>query len=385
MSCGFGFPPVEQSPALRELRLEVRAFLSDEAKSGGFAPGPGGWKRFDLDFSRKVAKRGWVGMTLPLEYGGHGRTALERYVVNEELLTAGAPVWAHWIADRQVAPGIVLFGSEAQKKSILPRIAAAECPFSVGFSEPDTGSDLSSVRTTALKVDGGWKINGRKIWTTDAHRTSMMIVLARTSPPSGNRHDGLTQFLIEQGAPGITVTPIMNLADEHDFNEVLFEDLFVPDEMVLGTVGGAWHQVTTDLANERSGPERWLSTFQLFLALVGRLESSPSQAARRDLGRLFAHMWTLRQMSLSVAGMLERGENPVTEASIVKDLGTAFEQEIPEIARRLLTEGELALLSTNDGIVEDLRYDILHSPIYTIRGGTREILRGIIARGLGMR
>ncbi len=385
MSSGFRFPPVELTPALSDLRLEVRTFLTAEIQSGGFAPGPGGWKRFDMDFSRKVAKRGWVGMTLPREYGGHGRTALERYVVNEELLTAGAPVWAHWIADRQVAPGIVMFGSEDQKKNILPRIAAAECPFSVGFSEPDTGSDLSSVRTTATKVSGGWKINGRKIWTTDAHRMAMIIVLARTAASSANRHDGLTQFVLDHDTPGISVTPIMNLADEHDFNEVLFEDVFAADDTVLGTVGGAWRQVTTDLANERSGPERWLSTFQLYLDLIGRLESNPTASARRDLGRLFGHLWTLRQMSLSVAGMLERGENPVAEASIVKDLGTAFEQEIPEIARRLLPEGELALLSTNDGFAENLRYDILHSPIYTIRGGTREILRGIIARGLGMR
>jgi acyl-CoA dehydrogenase len=385
MTSRFAFPAVELTPALQELRLDVRAFLADEARSGGFVVAPGGWKRFDPEFSRKVAKRGWVGMAIPCEYGGHGRSALERYVVNEELLTAGAPVWAHWIADRQVAPGIVLFGSETQKKSILPRIAAADCPFSVGFSEPDTGSDLSSVRTTAVQVPGGWRINGRKIWTTDAHRMAMIVVLARTAPSSGARQDGLTQFILDGNTPGISVTPIMNLADEHDFNEVLFEDVFATDDAVLGAAGGAWQQVTTDLANERSGPERWLSTYQLFLELVSRLEVDASDSARRDVGRLFAHLWTLREMSLSVAGMLMRGENPVTEASIVKDMGTAFEQEIPEVARRLISEGELALLGSNHPIADHLNYDILHSPIYTIRGGTREILRGIIARGLGLR
>lgn len=385
MTTALTFPAAELPEGFSELRSEVRSFLADELRVGGFAPLPGGWNRFDPEFSRKVASRGWVGMTLPKQYGGHGRSALERYVVNEELLTAGAPVWAHWIADRQVAPSIVKFGTEEQRKLFLPRIAQGQCYFCVGYSEAGAGSDLSSVKTKATRVPGGWKINGRKIWTTDGHRADTMILLARTSAEEGDRHGGLTQFLLEMTSPGITVTPIINLAGDHEFNEVLFEDVFVGDGMVLGQINRAWSQLTADLANERSGPERWLSTFQLFKNLLELLKADETQQARQELGRIFSHIWSLRQLSLSVAIILESGEDPVTQAAIVKDLGTALEQEIPEVARKLLSESRRAQFPAGVPILANMQHDILTAPSFTIRGGTREILRGTIARGIGLR
>ena len=196
-------------------------------------------------------------MTIPPEYGGHGRSALERYVVAEELLAGGAPVAAHWVADRQVAPNLLRYGSTELKRRYLPGIARSTCYFAVGLSEPDAGSDLAAVRTTGTRVDGGWIVSGVKIWTSGAHRAHALIALVRTSPADGRqRHAGLSQLLIERDQPGVTIRPIISMTGEHHFNEVLFSDVFVPDGQVVGTIGAGWAQVTSELAYERSGADR---------------------------------------------------------------------------------------------------------------------------------
>ncbi len=372
----FEFPPAQFPPAAEHLRAEVRGFLAAQS----FEPCLGGWGEFSPEFSRAMGARGWIGMTWPKRYGGHERSALERYVVGEEMLAAGAPTRAHWIADRQSGPTLLRFGSEAQKEQFLPRIARGECYFCIGMSEPDSGSDLASIRTRARPVAGGWEVEGAKIWTSNAHRSHMMILLVRTAPRSEDRHAGLSQFLVDLAWRGISVRPIDNLAGEHDFNEVVFDRVFVPDDMVVGTIGNGWNQVTSELAFERSGPERWLSTFRALKELVGNLGTRPGPKEAEALGRLVAHLWTLRQMSVSIAGMLDRGEQPNLAAAIVKDLGTQFEQEIPEVARKLVPVAE-----RSDAFAAALAHAVLWSPAFTLRGGTKEILRGIIARGLGLR
>src|SRR5262245_35904149 len=161
----FSFSPPPASPAAEELRREVRDFLARELAGGSAVNRAGSWGRRDPDFSRKMGARGWIGMTWPKKYGGHERSALERYVVLEEVLAAGAPMGAHWVADRQSGPLLLRFGTEAQRQSILPRIAAGECYFCIGMSEPDSGSDLAATRTRAVAVQGGFLVNGTKIWT----------------------------------------------------------------------------------------------------------------------------------------------------------------------------------------------------------------------------
>jgi alkylation response protein AidB-like acyl-CoA dehydrogenase len=321
-------------------------------------------------------------MTLPKKYGGHERSARERYVISEELLAAGAPVAGHWIADRQSAPLILHYGTEEQRRDILPRIAAGECFFCIGMSEPDSGSDLASVRTRARPVDGGFVVNGTKLWTTYAHESHYMILFCRTDQ-SDDRHGGTSQLLIDLKTPGVTIRPIYDLAGAHHFNEVSFEDVFIPQTCLIGKLGDGWTQVMSELAFERSGPERFLSSFALLNELVRVAGLADSQEARRAIGRLTAHLIILRQMSQSVAGMLARGENPALQATIVKDLGTLFEQEIPEVARRL-TETEPSLASGNI-FPAVLAHTMMAAPSFSLRGGTREILRGIIARGLGLR
>jgi alkylation response protein AidB-like acyl-CoA dehydrogenase len=323
-------------------------------------------------------------MTMPPEYGGHGRSALERYIVVEELLAAGAPVAAHWISDRQVGPNLLRYGSESLKRRYLPAIAQGTCYFAIGMSEPDAGSDLAAVRTTGTRVDGGWTVSGTKIWTSGAHRAHALIALLRTGPPDGRqRHVGLSRLLIELGQPGVTIRPIISMTGEHHFNEVVFDEVFVPDEQVVGTIGDGWAQVTSELAYERSGPERLLSTFVLLNALAGELAARADDAgSARAVGGVVARLWACRQMSLAVAGALAEGEAPEIAAALVKDVGTRLESEIIEVAR-MLTATEPDPEGT--GIARLLAQAVLHAPGFTLRGGTNEILRGIVARGLALR
>jgi acyl-CoA dehydrogenase len=386
MSTTFRFDPVELPPKAREVRDEVRAFLAAEIAAGTFAP-EGRRGGFSREFSRKVGARGWIGMTWPKQYGGHERSQLERYVVIEEMLAAGAPTRAHSTADRQSGPVLLRYGQEEVKRQILPRIARGELCFCIGLSEPNSGSDVFAASTRASKTEGGWLVNGRKIWTSNAHQSDYMIALLRTSPPTKeNRRHGLTQFLIDMKTPEITIRPIINLTGAHDFNEVVFDDAFVPDSHLIGTVDMAWKQATDELAFERSGPDRWIETFPCLVELVRIAGATPGERMAEGIGREVARLATLRQMSLSVAGMLQAGKTPAAEAAIVKDLGTNFEQALPDHVRLLAPPASDAEPDANDDrFAEALAHATLIAPKLTIQGGTREVLRGIIARGLGLR
>jgi len=386
MFTSFSLANLKMPEQLEQLRDEVRSFLRAEYAAGSYTRDPAGWDRYDPDFTRKVAARGWIGMTWPRAYGGHERTSLERYVVTEELLAAGAPVRAHWLADRQFGPLLLAAGSEEQKRTYLPRIVAGECFVCVGMSEPDSGSDLASIRTKATRVDGGWRISGRKVWTSYAHKAHLMNLFARTAPFDKNdRHAGVTQFIVDLDWPGITISPIINLAGDHDFNEVVFDEVFVPDDRVIGTVGNGWSQISGELAHERAGSERWLNAYGVLVHLLDSAGPNPDRGALEEIGRLVTHLWTLHSMSLSLAGLLNMGAMPAVEAALVKDLGNQFDQDIPEAARRVISEEARAQLPEEDPFNSMLDRALLYAPSYPIRGGTREILRGIIARGLGLR
>jgi alkylation response protein AidB-like acyl-CoA dehydrogenase len=378
----FTFPPPPPCPEAEALRLEVRDFLQIALADRKPVAKAESWTGMDATFSRKMGQRGWIGMTWPKEHGGHERSSLERYVVLEEMLAAGAPVALHWIADRQSGPLIIRVGTDEQKK-ILPRIAAGEVFFCIGMSEPDVGSDLASVRTRAAKVQGGYLVNGTKVWTSFAHKSHYMILFCRTGPAE-DRHGGVSQFIVDlHNTSGLSIRPIIAMTGEHHFNEVVFEDAFLPEGALLGREGDGWNQVTSELAFERSGPERFLSSFWLFVELVRALGAEPSDAGAIAIGRLTSHIMTLRRLSRSVAGMLQNGENPALQAALVKDLGALVEQEIPEIARQLV-DAEPDAKSTQ-AFAAVLAHTMMHAPSFSLRGGAREILRGIIARGLGLR
>ena len=363
-----------------ELRAEVRAFLAEHAEN--FTPEirARSWMGFDRDFTRAVGAQGWIGMCWPREFGGAERSFLERNIVLEEMLAAGAPVGAHWIGDRQSGPLILRLGTEEQKRHFLPRIASGEYAFCIGLSEPDSGSDLASLRTKAEKVDGGWKLNGRKIWTTFGHLCDWMIALVRTSPApeGGARHIGLSQVLVDLRAPGVSIRPIHDLVGEKGFNEITFDDVILPEDALVGEEGAGWAQATSELAFERSGPDRYLSSHPLLEAAMTTLKQDG--AAAPALGRQVARLWALRNMSVAVAGMLEDGQDPVRQAALVKDLGNDFEQALPNVVRDLIATEDMP---------EDMRrmhaYLTQIVPTFSLRGGTREIMRGIIARELGLR
>lgn len=380
----FRFAPTRLPPEAETLRAEVRAFLAAELADHPPRRRAYTWMGWDAAFTRKVAARGWIGITWPARYGGAERTAFERYVVLEEMLAAGAPVAAHWIGDRQSGPLLLRYGTEAQRRAVLPRICLGEAYFCIGMSEPDSGSDLASIRTRAVRDGAGWRITGTKVWTTGAHHADYMIALVRTAPPSAERHAGLSQFLIPLGGPGITVRPIRDLAGNEHFCEVVFEDAPVPADALVGEEGGGWGQVMAELAYERSGPERYLSCHPLLTELVRAVGPTGDPGTLAALGRQVAHLATLRAMSIGVAGLLEAGEHPGLEASVVKDVGGVYEQDLPAVAQALVA-AEPTIDGSGDGFAQALGELTLNAPAFSLRGGTREILRGIIARGLGLR
>ncbi|MDF2856250.1 MAG: acyl-CoA dehydrogenase [Neobacillus sp.] len=373
-------PVIKLPQEAEQLRSEVRQFLEDEQLKGTFEPHCDSWlSGFSAEFSRKLGEKGWIGMTWPKEYGGHEKSPLERFVVTEELLAAGAPVAGHWIADRQSGALFLRYGTDEQRRYYLPKIAKGECYFAIGLSEPNAGSDLASLSTAAKKTDGGWILNGSKLWTSGAHHSHYTIALCRTSPlNTDNRHAGLSQFVVDLSLPGVTVRLIRLMTGEHHFNEVVFEDVFIPEDTLVGVEGEGWKQSMAELAYERSGPERFLSTFPLLVELLKMVEGNSNTQVNIAIGKLIAQLWTLRKMSIGVAGMLEKGITPSVMASLVKDLGTQFEKQIAETARLLVSS--TSSVSSSIAFERRLAEALLHSPGFTLRGGTTEILRGIVAK-----
>ncbi len=380
----FHFEPCRLPEETRPLREEVRQFLDEHLRDYPLPLRAYTWTGYDPEFSRKVGERGWIGMTWPKTYGGSERSALDRYVVLEEMLAAGAPVGAHWVGDRQSGPLLLRYGTEEQRRRLLPGICRGEIFFCIGMSEPDSGSDLASIRARAERADGGWRINGTKLWTSGAQRCGYLIALFRTSTDPEDRHAGLSQFIVSLDGPGITIRPIRDLSGNDHFCEVVFEDALVPEDAIVGNEGDGWMQVITELAFERSGPERYLSCYPLLAALVGELGNDPGERSIIGLGRQVAHLATLRNMSISVAGLIEAGESPALEACVVKDLGGVFEQALPGFARSLLDIEPRADEGASE-YQQALALLTQIAPSFSLRGGTREILRGIIARGLGLR
>jgi alkylation response protein AidB-like acyl-CoA dehydrogenase len=363
-----------------ELRAQVRAFLEQRRADGAFEPQCDGWCRgFDRAFSRGLGARGWVGMTIPERYGGAGGTARERFVVAEELLAAGAPISAHWTAERQIAPMLMRIGSEQQRERLLPGIARGELSFAVGMSEPSSGSDLASVRTRAVKADGGWIVSGQKVWSTAADLADHMILLCRTGLGE-DRHEGLSQLLVNLRAPDVDVRPIHAMNGQHDFCEVFLNDVFVPDQDVIGQPGAGWRQVLSELTFERTGPDRYMSTLPL-LSRAFAIADLDDRRVAEALGDLVCQLAALRSLSMDVVEAVVAGRDTGADAALTKDAGTKFEQETIEVVR-----AALGTAVEDDPLARELFSDmVLTAPMITLRGGTTEILRGITARSLTSR
>lgn len=380
----FQLPTVQFTEEQEQFRLEVREFLQEAIKKGSFVPKCDSWlSGDDPEFSKLIGQKGWIGMTWPKKYGGQERSTIDRYILTEEFLAIGAPVAAHWFADRQTGPLLLRYGTEEQREFFLPQIVKGECYFGIGLSEPNSGSDLASVNTRAEKVDGGWIVNGQKIWTSNAHLCHYMVTLVRTSPFDGkSKHAGLSQLIVDLHAEGITVLPIKFLTGEHHYNEVFFDNVFVPDSMVVGEIGNGWAQGLAELAFERSGPERILSTFPLIDELIQELKRQNNLEGLKQASKIVSRLWSLRNLSIGVAQLLESGDGDDVSipAALVKAFGTKFEQSIPEITRLLVQT--YPTLDAQRKIDRYMAESILHAPGFTIRGGTSEVLYGVVAKGV---
>ena len=373
-------PPEDEA-----IRPVVRALIEKSVAHRPITERARSWMGVDAAFSREMGKAGLLGLTLPIDYGGQARGPFARYVVVEELLAAGAPVGLHWIADRQSSLVILTYGTEAQRQFYLPQICQGEMYFCIGMSEPSAGSDLAAVRTRAERTETGWRLNGSKLWTTNAHLCDYAIALVRTSGTSEDRHAGLSQLIVDLRAPGVTIRQIADVNGHEDFNEVFFDDVDLSADALLGTEGQGWAQCTAELAFERSGPERIWSSAVLLDAWIAHLCAiGTTSAARLALvGSLTARLTTLRALSVAVTARLAAGEQPVVEASLMKDLGTRFEQSVPTlVADDLASHPDEAVAPD---LLAVLRQLTNIAPAFSLRGGTREILLGIIARGLGLR
>jgi alkylation response protein AidB-like acyl-CoA dehydrogenase len=367
------------------LRDAVREFLRETMEGVPAYQRARSWAGSDAQFSRKLAERGWLGLTLPAVYGGGGRSAYARFVLAEELLNAGAPVGLHWIADRQSGPLLLKYGSEAQRNFYLPRICRAEAFFCIGMSEPGAGSDLAGIRTRATaNPDSTWSLSGQKIWTTNAHECHYMLAIVRTSDRGEDRHAGLSQFVVDLSLPGVTVRPIVDLTGDRHFCEVFFDDVQLPADALVGREGQGWEQVMSELSFERSGPERLYSSMVLFDEWLNflRMADGRRDESVRLAGRLFTALLPIRALLQSVTAKIVQGENPGVEAALVKDMGTGLEQDIvAAIADDLCSNAE----TIPPGLLRTVDYLTSISASFTLRGGARDILRGMIARGLGLR
>ncbi len=379
----FPSPPAD-TDAVLALRSEFRAFLAEQLAGRSSRQRSDNWYGYDRGFSRAMGQAGYLGMTWPRQYGGQERSAFERYVIVEESLAAGAPVGAHWIAERQSGPSILKYGTDYLKDMLLAGIAAGELSFGIGMSEPDSGSDLAATRTRAVRDGDVYRVTGTKLWTSFAHEADYVILFCRTSGTAADRQAGTSQLIVDlKTTPGLTIKPIIDLAGQHHFNEMHFEDAVVPANMLLGQEGTGWEQVMSELAFERSGPERFLSSIELLYRLIDVLRGRESDAAQVLLGRITARLAVLRRLSRSVAAMLQSRQDAGLQASIVKDVGALFEQALPDLARELVDcEPDPAAADAYAAVLGNI---VLNSPSWSLRGGTREILRGIIARGLGTR
>jgi hypothetical protein len=371
------------SPEEQKLCDEVREFLDERLPRGSYMPGPGINKLKDEAFSRELAARGWLGMAMPKKYGGHDRSAVDRFIVAEELIRRGAPVGHHWVAERQSAPMLLRYGTEEQKEYFIPKICAGEMSFAIGMSEPDSGSDLASVRTKAVRTEGGWLLTGRKIWTTQAHVHDWMVVLCRTTPISetGDKRKGLSRLLVDLKNSGLVAKPIPFIDGTAEFCEVIFDEVFVPDCQVVGSIGDGWSQNTAELAFERSGPERWASAYPLVEELIHRYEGrTPPFEIASLIGSAAAHFWVFHNLSLAIARLIDVGRTPAHEAALVKEMGTRYEQDVLNAVLAVIdfepTSLDKSLL--NYLVVKTM----LNGPSFTVRGGTTEILRSVAAKGL---
>ena len=373
--------------------IEARGRLEARAGGVGFqllSGAPAEWRR-------KLTERGWVAPSWPKEYGGAGLTLVEQLILNEEFAEAGAPQMTGDMGISMVGPTLILYGSEEQRAEHLPKILRGEALWCQGFSEPGSGSDLASLQARAVRDGDDFVINGQKIWTSHAHVASWMFMLARTDPEAP-KHRGITYFLADLTSPGITIQPLVNVAEMHAFNQVFFEDVRVPAKNVVGEVNRGWYVAAATLDFERSGIGTSVGIGRGVEGLIewareaGNVESGQSTLARNpalryELVDRYVEAQVARMLSYRVVYLQTIGQVPNAEASMAKLFQTELSQRVYRTAMRAI--GLYGLVWDKGSAYAPQRAQYSRSYVQslgaTIAGGTSEIQRNIIAqRGLGM-
>ena len=377
------------TPERESLREEVRSFLESDPSVRSRTVREDGWiAGFDRAFSKRLAERGWIGLTWPERYGGGERTYLDRLVLTEELLLAGAPVAAHWFGDRQIGPSLLAHGTEEQREALVPRIVRAEISFCVGMSEPNAGSDLASLSTTATLDGEGFVIRGQKIWTSFAEEAEYCYLVARTDTES-RPHRGISELLVPMDAPRITVKGTRDMVGEAHFGEVFFDDVRVPSRYLIGELNRGWYQIMRQLDYERSGIERLFSNYPLWrdvCAIARKTGKSRDPRFRQRMAEIEVAIRAGRGMVYNVAAILTDGKVPNHEAAVAKAFCTSLEQRIADLASEILgPHAQLSAASPRAPLAGRAARSLLYAPAYTIQGGTNNILKNVIAnRGLGL-
>lgn len=375
-------------------RKEVRDFLEGEIKQGLWEPTIDAWiMAYDPAFTRRVAARGWIGLTWPKEYGGQGRSFVDRLILTEEMLRYGAPAACHWFADRQIGGSILKYGTEEQKQNLLPKIVKGEMYVGLGMSEPEAGCDLASLKTRAIKKDDHYVIDGQKTWTSGGRHMNYLYLLARTDP-NVPKHRGISEFIIPKDLPGITTSPIIDITGNEAWNEVFFDNARVPKECLIGQENNGWRQVMEQLAYERSGMERLMANYPVFEGIIQFVKEtsrdgkplSQDPVIRHQLAQLKIEFEVGRLFMYRVALVMDEGRSPEWEAAMSKAYATAFEQRLASIALDILgLYGHLAPGSKWAKLNGMAYHSYLSSKGYSLQAGSSEILRNILAlRKLGL-
>ncbi|MEA3253794.1 MAG: acyl-CoA dehydrogenase family protein, partial [Chloroflexota bacterium] len=334
-----------------------------------------------------------IGLTWPEEYGGQARSHIDRLILTEEMLRYGAPAACHWFADRQIGGSILKYGSEEQKRELLPKIISGEMYVGLGMSETEAGSDLASLKTRAVEEDDCFVVNGQKTWTSGASFMNYVYLLARTDT-EGPKHKGISEFIMPMDLPGISRIPMIDITGTEAWNDVFFDNVRVPKKYMVGERNKGFYHVVEQLAYERSGMERLMGNYPLFDALVKFVKETKSNGKslsrdsliRDKLVQLQIEFEVGRLFMYKVAVVMDEGRAPATEASMSKVYATAFEQHLANTAMEVL--GPYGLLWADSKYVPlggMAAQSYLGSKGYSLQAGSSEILKNIIAtRGLGL-
>jgi alkylation response protein AidB-like acyl-CoA dehydrogenase len=363
-------------------RDEVRAWLEQNTPG----PAPQGDDEAEFTFRRawqkKMHEAGWAGLSWPEDYGGKGATLIEQSIFNEELARSGAPLPANVLGLVMGGPVVIAHGSEEQKQRYLDPILSGEEIWCQGFSEPESGSDLASLKTRAVKSNGGWKVSGQKVWTTYAHEAKWCMLLAR-SDTDAPKHKGITYFILDMDQPGVEVRPLRQITGESEFNEIFLEDAEVPDENVIGEPGGGWQVALTTLMFERAGlgaaAVMGLSNaFDELLEIIRERGLGDDPVIRQRIAKLKISIEAMRYGALRALTATMKNGIPGPEGSLSKLQWADTNQSLTELAADVLGVEALEPGGT-------WSYRLLRARANSIEGGTTEVLKNIVAeRVLGL-